>query len=105
MYYTNVFTTLFFDQKFDPLRFSPENSKKMDPFAYLLFSAGPRYVYLHTWRVNVCHVFSANHLVSIIIILPYRNCIAQRFAMLEMKVTVAKIVNKCVSLYCNVCRL
>ena len=33
-----------------------ENSKKMDPFAYILFSAGPRYVYLHSWRMFVCHV-------------------------------------------------
>ena len=29
-------------QKFDPLRFSTESIKEMDPFAFLTFSAGPR---------------------------------------------------------------
>jgi len=58
-------------EAFDPERFSPENKAKRNPFTYLPFGSGPR------------------------------NCIAMRFALMEVKVVAVLILHKYKMLTCD----
>lgn len=51
-------------QEFNPERFELDNMTNLHPFAYTVFSAGPR------------------------------NCIGMKFAMLEIKSTIAKVLTR-----------
>lgn len=62
-YATHRLSDIFPDpEKFDPERFNPENSEKRNPYAFLAFSAGPRY------------------------------CIGNRFAIMEIKTVISRLL-------------
>jgi len=63
------------------MRFTADKSKNMDPFTFLAFSAGPRY-------------FIFDILIPCSTINCFRNYIGQRFALHQLKVTLANILNK-----------
>lgn len=76
----------YFDEpnKFRPERFFDEQiMERKNPFAYIPFSAGPRY-----WRICAI-LLTFTQIASYLI---YRNCIGQKYAMFEMKCILSKIL-------------